>query len=96
MSEEAPERIWLQLEPEEIAYYEQTWCADKINESDTEYVLADEIERLRESIAKHFDDLAPQGLLLTTQQVAEEIRAPFLHTNDGSAPELPPQESVET
>lgn len=54
----APERIYLQIEDDEfrIPILETTWCQDKINESDIEYVRADllsaaqaEIEALRNS-----------------------------------------------
>lgn len=37
---ELPERIWLQPSEEEI-----TWCQDKINDDDVEYVRADTIFR---------------------------------------------------
>ena len=40
--DEAPERIYLQLgDPDE-----ETWCQDKVNDDDTEYIRADIVERL--------------------------------------------------
>lgn len=54
----APERIYLQIDPngtdptEEFLIDGATWCQDKINESDVEYVRADEIDRLRAEVAE--------------------------------------------
>lgn len=47
---DAPERIWLQRpcrDPENEWFGEVTWCGDKINDDDTEYVRADEVQRQR-------------------------------------------------
>lgn len=43
---DAPKRIWLQHDPENDGgpfneAHEVTWCADKINDNDIEYVRAD-------------------------------------------------------
>lgn len=53
----APERIWLQPDPEPIedgkpewpdcpGFDDVTWCADKINSSDTLYIRADKVLEL--------------------------------------------------
>lgn len=71
MSDQPPERIWLQGDGLDGTYYE-TWCQDKINDTDTEYVRGDihqaELERLKKKleIAKTLvigplDDLPPRG-----------------------------------
>jgi hypothetical protein len=52
VGEAGPERIWLQWDLDEDPVNERTWCADKINDSDTEYVRAAEIERLRKLMAE--------------------------------------------
>ena len=50
---EAPERIWLQVDPDGLCPGEwdsldgATWCADKINDNDVEYVRADTVEWLK-------------------------------------------------
>ncbi len=45
---DAPKRIYLQLGPDVVEagtkfseYHEVTWCADRINEADIEYIRAD-------------------------------------------------------
>ena len=35
----SPERIWLQCDPDNNLY-DTTWCKDKINDTDAEYILA--------------------------------------------------------
>ncbi len=52
MGEVAPGRIWLQWDLDDDPVNEQTWCVDKINDSDAEYVRANEIERLLEKNKK--------------------------------------------
>ena len=44
----APKRIYLQLGPDTVErgdkfsnYHEVTWCADRINDADIEYIRAD-------------------------------------------------------
>lgn len=52
---EAPKRIWLQIpimDEEYTSTEDITWCSDIINDDDTEYVRADEIERLQQRIAE--------------------------------------------
>ncbi len=56
----APNTIWLQVDPEgesyDPEYYDaddMTWCKDKINDNDVEYVRADhvaEIEKQRDEL----------------------------------------------
>ena len=54
----APERIYLQIDPDatdptdEFLFDGVTWCQDKVNETDVEYVRADEIDRLRAEVAE--------------------------------------------
>ena len=39
MSKNVPERVWLQTEGDSFGRWEgQTWCCDKINDSDTAYI----------------------------------------------------------
>jgi hypothetical protein len=55
---DAPETIWLQVDPdgtdptEEFLPDGATWCQDKINGSDVEYVRADVVESLRQQLAE--------------------------------------------
>ena len=56
----APEVIWLQIddEAEQFDGWEaQTWCSDKINETDVEYVRADTVARLREVLQEAIDGM---------------------------------------
>ncbi|MFC1996979.1 hypothetical protein ACFLXI_05150 [Chloroflexota bacterium] len=55
MSKKAPDKIWLQFEEWEFDC--PTWCSDKINDSDNEYIRIDlyealetENKRLREAL----------------------------------------------
>ena len=45
----APDRIYLQIDPDgEGAFYqidETTWCQDKINDNDVEYIRADLVKQ---------------------------------------------------
>ncbi len=56
----APEVIWLQVDPEAEQFdgwEAQTWCSDKINETDVEYVRADTVARLREVLQEAIDGM---------------------------------------
>lgn len=52
----APERIWLQVCDENNcdkpfnAHEGVTWCEDKINETDIEYVRADSLNKLKREV----------------------------------------------
>ena len=51
----APEVIWLQIDDEAEQFQgwdAQTWCSDRINETDVKYVRSDEIERLQFQLAR--------------------------------------------
>ena len=59
MMDKIPERIWLQVygdEDPELGLppddWETTWCEDKINDSDVEYVLASKFEELEAKFAE--------------------------------------------
>jgi sRNA-binding protein len=67
---ETYERIWLQnpnTDPENEWCGETTWCQDKINDSDVEYVRADVVESLRQQLAeqKRLTALVYQGTGMT-------------------------------
>lgn len=54
-----PERIWLQVYGDEVPErglppddWEVTWCEDKINDSDVEYVLASKYNELLKRIGE--------------------------------------------
>ena len=54
----APERIWLQIDPEaeQFDWWDaQTWCSDQINDTDLEYVRADAVESLRQQLESGSD-----------------------------------------
>lgn len=60
-----PKQIWLQVDPEAEQFDgwdAQTWCSDKINETDVRYVLAAsrdaEIARLGEELRSRDDFIA--------------------------------------
>lgn len=46
MKDSRRERIWLQLQSED-EFREITWCEDKINHDDVEYVRADKVAQLK-------------------------------------------------
>ncbi len=56
----APEQIWLQRDEDDTRHPRETegvtWCEDKINDTDTEYMRADiarnEITRLRDTLTE--------------------------------------------
>lgn len=59
---DAPERIWLQRpcrDPENEWCGEVTWCEDKQEDDDTEYVRADFLERMRLRL-EHADEQSKQ------------------------------------
>jgi len=69
----APATIWLQVDPDGIDPTEEflpdgaTWCKDKINDSDVEYIRADVVESLRQQLA---DAEATVGVLLRAKNFA--------------------------
>ena len=70
---DAEERIWLQrpCRAEDSEWYgEVTWCQDKVNDDDTEYVRADLVERLREIEAAARNLVAQKGRHHTEQAYA--------------------------
>ena len=42
-------RIWLQINE----FPETTWCRDKINDDDVEYVLASEVQKALDMLEEH-------------------------------------------
>lgn len=46
------ERIWLQIDEEETGAGEVTWCQDRVLPDDVEYVRADVVARLTESLKR--------------------------------------------
>ena len=65
---DAPKKVWLQNVGDADQLYddEVTWCGEKINEDDVEYIRADEIERLRSACRKAWHELVEAGMGSTT------------------------------
>jgi len=72
VSEYPHKRIWLNYETDPNF---PTWCQDKINDSDFEYVAAPEIERLREALQKIIDHFyQPAAMDVSAADLSIEIR----------------------
>lgn len=80
---EAHKTIWLQIDPEGDSPAElylldgATWCQDKINDNDVEYILADQfrqakVEVLREA-AKQLHDYGNPWVSDGLRRMADEI-----------------------
>lgn len=75
----APERIYLQVEDfDETEFdYETTWCDDKINDDDIEYIRSDTAERQKREIA----DMVYGCILSQTNMMAAAVTIKTLIMN---------------
>jgi hypothetical protein len=73
---EPPERIWLQTHDDHGDLNDPldgtvTWCADRQNETDVEYVRADELERYRAALTNPNQPTGPER---TVQGISDDLR----------------------
>lgn len=74
----APERIWLQIDPEaeQFDWWDaQTWCSDQINDTDLEYVRADVVESLRQQLETERMRLAACGVVVLSNTPESAAKA---------------------
>ena len=99
----APERIYLQIDPdgtdptEEFLIDGATWCQDKINETDVEYARADEIDRLRTEVAELRQDADRLELLASRGASIVKCRDGYYlywHTSNRAGPTMPTARSA--
>lgn len=60
LHQSAPEVIWLQVDPEAEQFdgwEAQTWCSDRINATDVEYIKADKVKKLTDAARQALDVL---------------------------------------
>ena len=61
----SPEKIWLQNWTSDPSV-ETTWCVDKINDDDIEYVLASQVENLQDA-CKYHANISLQNAVLQSE-----------------------------
>lgn len=76
-----PNKIYLQWyvdDPEYGMEFGRTWCQDKINDDDVEYILASRVEELEAALRaiarlpKYYPPMSPERIVNDMQQVAKQ------------------------